>query len=165
MVIKTVVSASVFISFMTLLCVASAKADTIGKFVRVERIHEVLKIKNTPLNIEKLKTLGFVSGGSHTLLREKLWRGTFMGNTPVLFMSGRGIILREVIDLSKPNYLPITILIPGGAEELTLKDSREKTPVISLLSANVYGGWKTVADFIAETQAEDIVYHIKHTKR
>jgi uncharacterized ubiquitin-like protein YukD len=108
--------------------------------------------------------MGFVSGGDKTLLREKLWRGTFMGNTPVVFRSGRGIILREVIDLRQSNKLPITILIPGGAEKLTISGSRERTPVIKILSAKVFGGWKTVASFIAKTQTKDISYHVEHWK-
>lgn len=118
---------------------------------KIRLVHNITK--------KQLDQLGFIKIRKNVWYRTVLWKGSYSGPVPFFVLKKHAIVVREKIDklsVESNGHFSSTIFfsIPVSVEKNKTIDGHDF--VANLLRKNVFGGYSSVGDFIADTQTLEI---------
>ena len=117
---------------------------------------------------KQLDQSGFIKIRKNVWYRTVLWQGSYFGPIPFFVLKKHAVVVRERVEklsLEANGRFSLTMFfsMPASVEKSKTIDGHDL--VANLLRKNVFGGYSSVGDFIADTQTAEIKISIfKHEK-
>ena len=153
----------VFEIFMLLLSLKDSFAEEPGiikttKPVLLEDFQRKIRLVHN-ITQKQLDQSGFIKIRKNVWYKTVLWQGSYSGPVPFFVLKKHAIVVREKIEklsAEQNGHFSLTIFfsMPTSVEQSKTIDGHDL--VANLLRKNVFGGYSSVGDFIADTQTLEI---------
>lgn len=111
---------------------------------------------------KQLDQSGFIKIRKNVWYRTVLWQGSYAGPAPFFVLKDHAVVVREKIEkpLGKPE-LVMSFSMPASVELSRTTDGHYL--VRHLLRENIFGAYSSVGDFIADSEAHEILTNFNDT--